>query len=181
MIRTRKLLNRLTKYFILSTALPILAIIILSAGLLERYYTRQLLTLMDGYVDSTAENISMYIGNLEQVILLPYFDGIHLKGTALSLIADFSAHCMVGFSAHSPKEVREALCNGASYATLSPIFATPHKGTPIGIESLRALDSHARARTFGLGGIDTPSKLAQLVQIENLYGFASIRYFLGEV
>lgn len=124
---------------------------------------------------------SQGVGDGELDSLLPYFDGIHLKGTALSLIADFSAHCMVGFSAHSPKEVREALCNGASYATLSPIFATPHKGTPIGIESLRALDSHARARTFGLGGIDTPSKLAQLAQIENLYGFASIRYFLGEV
>ncbi len=92
MIRTRKLLNRLTKYFILSTALPILAIIILSAGLLERYYTRQLLTLMDGYVDSTAENISMYIGNLEQVILLPYFDD-----EVMSLLSKYSKQDDVSF------------------------------------------------------------------------------------
>ncbi|HIV49421.1 thiamine phosphate synthase [uncultured Helicobacter sp.] len=111
--------------------------------------------------------------------LLPYFDGVHLKSSAFSLISSFSVHCAVGFSAHTPQEVREALCNGANYAMLSPIFSTPHKGTPIGIESLRALDSQTRARTFGLGGIDTPQKVAQLAQIENLYGFASIRYFLG--
>ncbi len=111
--------------------------------------------------------------------LLPYFDGIHLKGSAFSLISSFSVHCAVGFSAHTPQEVREALCNGANYAMLSPIFSTPHKGTPIGIESLCTLDSQTRARTFGLGGIDTPQKVAQLAQIENLYGFASIRYFLG--
>ncbi len=92
MAKQRKLLNRLTKYFVLSTALPILAIIILSTGLLERYYTRQLLTLMDSYVDSTAENISMYIGNLEQVILLPYFDD-----EVISLLSQYSRQDDVSF------------------------------------------------------------------------------------
>ena len=92
MTRPRKLLNRLTKYFILSTALPILAIIILSTGLLERYYSRQLLTLMSSYVDSTAENISMYIGNLEQVILLPYFDD-----EVISLLSQYSRQDDVSF------------------------------------------------------------------------------------
>ena len=112
--------------------------------------------------------------------LLPYFDGVHLKSSAFSLITHFSTYCMVGFSAHTSQELRDALHNGASYATLSPIFATPHKGTPIGLQSLRDLDLYARSRTFGLGGIDTPTKVSQISQIENLYGFASIRYFLGE-
>ena len=92
MVRTMKLLNRLTKYFILSTALPFLAIIILSASLLDRYYSKQLINLMNGYVDSTAENISMYIGNLEQVILLPYFDD-----EVISLLSQFSKQENVSF------------------------------------------------------------------------------------
>ena len=92
MAKQRKLLNRLTKYFVLSTALPILSIIILSTGLLERYYSRQLLTLMSSYVDSTAENISMYIGNLEQVILLPYFDD-----EVISLLSQYSRQDDVSF------------------------------------------------------------------------------------
>lgn len=132
-----------------------------------------------------ARNITCFLnsqgfGDDELDSVLPYFDGIHLKGGAFSLIAHFSAYCAVGFSAHTPQELRDALCCGASYGTLSPIFATPHKGAPIGLESLRALDSHTRAHTFGLGGIDTSAKVAQLSQIQGLGGFASIRYFLGE-
>ena len=132
-----------------------------------------------------ARNITCFINSqgfddkaLDSV--LPYFDGIHLKSSAFFLIKHFSSQCMVGFSAHTPQEVQDALQNGAHYAMLSPIFATPNKGTPLGVHILQTLDSHTLSRTFALGGIDTPLKVKQLAKIHNLYGFASIRYFLGE-
>ena len=84
-------------------------------------------------------------------------------------------------------EVESALALGAQYCTLSPIFSTPNKGAPLGIETLLSLDSALLSRIFALGGIDTPQKRAELESAFkasfdntcNLRGFASIRYFLN--
>ena len=130
MPKQRKLLNRLTKYFVLSTALPILSIIILSTGLLERYYSRQLLTLMSSYVDSTAENISMYIGNLEQVILLPYFDDEVIRSTLYRNLYDpfereYRNRCSRWDIINLVRATRDLRPEGISFEKLNPETNAP--------------------------------------------------------
>ena len=73
MLKKGKLLNKLTKYFILSTAIPFISIIMIAAGVMQHRSSMRVITLMNGYINSTAENISMYLNNLEQIIILPYF------------------------------------------------------------------------------------------------------------
>lgn len=105
--------------------------------------------------------------------------GIHLKSHLCHLIAPLRArskHSPIGYSAHSAQEVEKALSLGASYCTLSPIYPTPHKGAPLGIDYLAKIPTSIRAHIIALGGI-TPSHLNELAAL-NLLGFASIRYFL---
>ena len=111
--------------------------------------------------------------------ILQDFDGIHLKGAYFSHIDSIVRHYsgIVGFSAHSVDEVYKALDNGAHYCTLSPIFFTPNKATPLGIESLHSLSIEARKKTFALGGIVSDFYIDKIAHIEHIKGFGSIRYF----
>ncbi|RDU57209.1 hypothetical protein CQA49_00680 [Helicobacter sp. MIT 00-7814] len=136
-------------------------------------------------------NIAQIFQNTQmQEKLFAHFDGVHLKGAQrdlLPILRDLPKNFSLGFSAHSIAEVESALALGAQYCTLSPIFSTPNKGAPLGIETLLSLDSALLSRIFALGGIDTPQKRAELESALkanfdntcNLRGFASIRYFLN--
>ena len=113
--------------------------------------------------------------------LLRHFDGIHLKGAYFTCIDSIARHYggIIGFSAHSVDEVYGALRSGAHYCTLSPIFPTPNKPAPLGIQSLHALHIQAREKTFALGGIVSDSHIAKITSIEHIKGFGSIRYFFS--
>lgn len=93
MAQSRKLINSLTKYFILSTMLPFLLTIVLGAQLQQKHWSKQLLTLTDGYINSLADNISMYINDIEQVIILPFFDD-----EVISLLNRFSRQDDISFT-----------------------------------------------------------------------------------
>ena len=62
---------------------------------------------------------------------------------------------IVGASAHSVAELAEAAALGASYATLSPIFATTCKpsAAPLGTAALAAACREAPLPIFALGGV----------------------------
>ena len=60
--------------------------------------------------------------------------------------------------------------------TYSPIFYTPHKGEPKGVDDLRAVVESVGIKVFALGGI-TDKNEVQKVGKSGAYGFASIRYF----
>lgn len=136
-------------------------------------------------------NIAQIFRNTQmQENLFAHFDGVHLKGAQrdlLTILRDLPKDFSLGFSAHSAAEVESALAFGVQYCTLSPIFFTPNKGTPLGIKTLLNLDFALLSRIFALGGIDTPQKRADLETALkanfdntcNLRGFASIRYFLN--
>lgn len=93
MAKRVKLINRLTKYFIRSTALPFLLIVLLSGSIFQSYYNWHILTLTDGYTKSMAQNISRYIKDLEQVIILPFFDD-----EVMALLNKFSKQDNINFS-----------------------------------------------------------------------------------
>ena len=79
-------------------------------------------------------------------------------------------------STHTYKEALKVQNLGADYITYSPIFETPNKGEPKGVEDLLGLLNKTSVRVFALGGIIN-DKQVQKLSLTNVYGFASIRYF----
>ena len=80
-------------------------------------------------------------------------------------------------STHTYEEVLKAEDLGADYVTYSPIFHSPHKGEPKGLEDLKELVQKADIKIFALGGIIDEQQI-KLIEETKAYGFASIRYFL---
>ncbi len=89
-------------------------------------------------------------------------DGVHLGRRSVAVAEARSllpAGAWVSVACHTVEDVARAAAEGADAAVLSPIFASPGKGPPLGIEALRA----ARAALGGpgrgplrvaLGGVD---------------------------
>ncbi len=79
-------------------------------------------------------------------------------------------------STHTHEEVLKAQKLGADTVTYSPIFASPGKGEPKGIEDLKELLKKVDINIFALGGIIDDLHVGKLEDTKS-YGFASIRYF----
>jgi thiamine-phosphate pyrophosphorylase len=106
-------------------------------------------------------NTKLLLNDRADIALASGADGVHL--TAKSLRAEvvrrnFGVRFIVGVSAHSLEDIREAKFAGADLATFSPVFKTASKaqyGAPQGLEKLR--EAVAEAGDFpiiALGGID---------------------------
>ncbi|MEL6615398.1 MAG: thiamine phosphate synthase [Bacteroidota bacterium] len=71
---------------------------------------------------------------------------------------------VVGLSAHTPAEVREAEASGASYALFSPVYrtATHPEAEPVGLQVLRdaAAAPQEALPVLALGGL-TPTRVAE--------------------
>ena len=80
-------------------------------------------------------------------------------------------------STHSKDEAIKAQELGADAITYSPIFATPGKGRPVGLEKLKEIIGILSIDIFALGGIVTKSHIDACAQA-GATGFASIRYFV---
>ena len=80
-------------------------------------------------------------------------------------------------SCHSEKEILEAQKRGADAVTYSPIFSTPDKGEPKGLEDLNERVAKISFPIIALGGITTLEQV-KAVEKSGCYGFASIRYFV---
>jgi thiamine-phosphate pyrophosphorylase len=92
-------------------------------------------------------------------------DGVHLGRRSVT-VADartlLPAGAWISTSCHDLVDVARAAEEGADAAVLSPIFASPGKGRPLGVEVLRearaALDARASATSLvALGGVDAES------------------------
>lgn len=104
-------------------------------------------------------------------------NGVHIKGKHLNNAKKVLNEKLATFySAHSINEAKKALDMGIDFITLSPIFNTPNKGAPLGVEYLCQLDPIMKNHTFALGGI-IDAKHIQQIQKSGIRGFASIRYF----
>lgn len=104
-------------------------------------------------------------------------DGVHLSAKRAAEIKLASRSGLITIaSCHAENEARRALKNGASFVTLSPIFAAPNKGEAKGVGFLNDLDRTIRKRTIALGGIASDRELDAL-KGTGVFAFASIRYF----
>lgn len=79
-------------------------------------------------------------------------------------------------STHTHDEVLKAQKLGADAVTYSPIFTSPDKGEPKGLDDLADIVAKTNIKIFALGGI-IESKDVKKIQESGAYGFASIRYF----
>ena len=122
-------------------------------------------------------NTKLLINDRADIALAANADGVHLTANSLSakiIRANFPKNFIIGVSAHTLEKANEAKENGADFATFSPIFYSPNKGKPIGLDALREVC--AKLKPFpiiALGGIDEMN-YREVLQIAS--GFAAIRF-----
>ncbi|WP_200762172.1 thiamine phosphate synthase [Nitrosophilus alvini] len=81
-------------------------------------------------------------------------------------------------STHSLEEAQEAYKMGADAVTFSPVFYTPLKGRPQGLEKLKEIVDKIPIDVIALGGIITDKEVKKVAKT-GCFGFASIRYFVS--
>ncbi len=122
-------------------------------------------------------DIKSYIHKDYKLAKKLYATGVHLSSKQFNEIVDAKKENLeVIISTHTHEEVLYAQERGADYVTYSPIFTTPGKGEPKGIDDLKKLLSLCKIKVFALGGIITSEQIEE-IQSTQSYGFASIRYF----
>lgn len=104
-------------------------------------------------------------------------DGVHLTSSQFDAIKKArEAGLLCGISAHTIDDLKRAELLGANYATYSPIFASPNKGEPKGIEALKEAVERTYMPVVALGGIVEAWHVEEVAKT-GAYGFAAIRYF----
>ena len=84
-------------------------------------------------------------------------DGVQLPERGPSVAqarAVLGATRLVGASRHDAAGLAIAAAQGASFATLSPVFASPDKGEPLGTTAFATLARQAALPVVALGGIE---------------------------
>jgi len=117
-------------------------------------------------------------GDIELSVKLGAY-GVHLTSQQINLITkakSYGLFCVV--STHSEEELALAEKLGADAVTYSPIYVTPDKGIPKGLEDLKSVVAKFDIKIIALGGIIKDKQVAEIEKC-GTYGFASIRYFLN--
>ncbi|MBD3809491.1 MAG: thiamine phosphate synthase [Sulfuricurvum sp.] len=105
-------------------------------------------------------------------------DGVHLASKRFEAISEAKKMGLyVIISTHTHDEALKAQEFGADAITYSPIFPSPNKGEPKGLEDLKEIVAKIVIPIFALGGITTEEQI-NAVSTTGAYGFASIRYFV---
>jgi len=104
-------------------------------------------------------------------------DGVQLTADAIPVArarAELGSHFWIGYSAHSIAEAAQAQAAGASYVTLSPVFASDSKpGTrPLGLDVLRAATRALDIPVLALGGV-TPAQTRGILKA-GAWGIAAV-------
>ncbi len=119
----------------------------------------------------------LLISDRADIALAANADGVHLTANSLSadvIRANFPKDFIVGVSTHSLEKAEIAKNQGADFATFSPIFHSPNKGKPVGLDALREVCEKLKPfPIIALGGIDG-TNYREVLQIAD--GFAAIRF-----
>lgn len=107
-------------------------------------------------------------------------DGVQLAERSIGVAearALLGRGAWIGRSCHDAAGLESALREGADAVTLSPLFASPGKGEPLGVERFAALRSTTPdLAVFALGGVDAGN--AALAARAGASGAATIRGWL---
>ncbi len=105
--------------------------------------------------------------------------GVHLgsRDTEKIFISK-SKNLKVVSSTHSKDEIAMVSKLGADYVTFGPIYETPEKGAPKGVDTLKDVIKATHMPIFALGGIEK-EHLKELKD-SGVYGYAAIRFFVED-
>jgi thiamine-phosphate pyrophosphorylase len=104
-------------------------------------------------------------------------DGVHFSSDNSNKIPlAKQAGLFVILSTHTLQEAQRAEALGADMITFSPVFDTPGKGAPVGLDKLSEVVSSVSIPVIALGGILTEEQI-KACENAGAEGFASIRYF----
>ncbi|WP_457644309.1 thiamine phosphate synthase [Persephonella sp.] len=104
--------------------------------------------------------------------------GVHLpeKSIPVDVVKHKFPDLIIGKSCHSLESALNAEREGADYIFFSPIFKTPGKGRPVGLEELRKVVRKVKIPVYALGGI-TEDRIPDVLDT-GAYGVAGIRIFI---
>ncbi|MCS6817807.1 MAG: thiamine phosphate synthase [Blastocatellia bacterium] len=108
--------------------------------------------------------------------------GVHLTTRSLpaAIVREIvGPDVLIGVSAHSLEEARDAEIGGADFLVLGPVFETPSKkpyGPPLGLEAFACIAVAVRLPVLAIGGI-TPENAPQVLA-RGAAGIAAIRMFV---
>jgi thiamine-phosphate pyrophosphorylase len=108
------------------------------------------------------------VNSRADVALAAGADGVHLPGNAPVQVLP---GLLIARSCHTLDEVRETT---ADFVTFGPVFASPGKGTPVGLEALREACGLGKT-VYALGGLDWDN--AMDCMDAGAAGIAGIRLF----
>lgn len=109
----------------------------------------------------------LIVNDRPDLVAPAHADGVHI-GQDDGSIADARAAAgddvLVGRSTHAPTQLAAAADEGADYAGVGPVHATPTKAgrPPVGLAYVREAADHARLPWFAIGGI-APENAGEVV------------------
>ncbi len=112
--------------------------------------------------------VKILVNSRSDVALASGADGVHLPSEAPR---ESLPRLLVARSCHTLREVQES---SADFVTFGPVFETPGKGPPVGLEALKAA-CQFRKPVFALGGVDWEN--ASQCIAAGAAGIAGIRMF----
>jgi len=121
-------------------------------------------------------NAIILVNDRPDVALAAGAHGVHLPETALSpaVVRQTFGDLVIGVSTHSIESAIEASTSGADYLFFGPVFETPGKGAPAGVDELGKVCSGVGTfPVIALGGIDETN--AEQVLANGAAGIAAIR------
>lgn len=100
----------------------------------------------------------LIVNDRPELVAPAHADGVHIgqdDGTVADARAAAGADAIVGRSTHAPAQLAAAADEGADYAGVGPVHATPTKAgrPPVGLGYVRHAADHARLPWFAIGGI----------------------------
>jgi len=104
-------------------------------------------------------NAKLFINDRVDIALSVEADGVHLGQNSMPTYAVRKIakdKLMIGVSAHSIEEAKQAEEGGADFITLGPVYKTPSKlkyGQPLGVDIIRKTKAEISIPVFAIGGI----------------------------
>jgi len=124
----------------------------------------------------------LLVNDRADIALAANADGVHLTSRSISaaiIRRNFPPGFIIGASAHTIEEAAIAQQQAADFVTFSPIFSSPGKDEPQGIERLHEVCGRLKPfPVLALGGVDETNYAETLAA--GASGFAAIRFLNDE-